>query len=136
MISFADAKAYWGLAKPQDAAQALTVSILTNAGGSTAAIATVSARNNAIIIDTTNFDFPDAMLDIALNPSYNGSSAGPDATNSSAAAKATATSAAAKANQKIKGTVSKTTTITCVKGKLTTKVSGVKPICPKGYTKK
>ena len=136
VISFADAKAYWGLAKPQDAAQALTVSILTNAGGSTAAIATVSARNNAIIIDTTNFDFPDAMLDIALNPSYNGSSAGPDATNSSAAAKATATSAAAKANQKIKGTVSKTTTITCVKGKLTTKVSGVKPICPKGYTKK
>ena len=76
------------------------------------------------------------MLDIALNPSYNGTSAGPDATASSAAAKATATSAAAKANQKIKATASKNATITCVKGKLTTKVSGVKPICPKGYTKK
>ena len=136
VISFADAKAYWGLAKPQDAAQALTVSILTSAGGSTAAIATVSAKNNFITIDTTNFDFPDALLDIALNPTYNGTSAGPDATNSSAAAKATATSAAAKANQKIKANVSKTSTITCVKGKSTTKVSGVKPICPKGYTKK
>ena len=136
VISFADAKAYWGLAKPQDAAQALTVSIMTTAGGSTAAIATVSAKNNKITIDTTNFDFPDAILDIALNPSYNGTSAGPDATASSAAAKATATSAAAKANQKIKATASKNATITCVKGKLTTKVSGVKPICPKGYTKK
>lgn len=136
VIPFADAKAYWNLAKPQDAAQALTVSIMTSAGGSTAAIATVSARNNNIIIDTTNFDFPDAMLDIALNPKYNGTSAGPDATNTSAAATANKNSAAAKANQKIKGTASNTITITCVKGKTTTKVSGVKPVCPKGYTKK
>jgi hypothetical protein len=136
VISFADAKAYWGLAKPQDAAQALTVSIITSAGGSTAAIASVSAKNNFITIDTTNFDFPDAQLDIALNPTYNGTSAGPDATATSAAAEATGNSAAAKANQKIKANVSNTTTITCVKGKSTTKVSGVKPICPKGYTKK
>ncbi len=136
VISFADAKTYWGLAKPQDAATALVVSIITSAGGSTAAIATVSAKNNFITIDTTNFDFPDAKLDIGLNPSYNGSSAGPEATATSEAAKATATSAAAKANQKIKANVSKTSTITCVKGKLTTKVSGVKPVCPKGYTKK
>jgi hypothetical protein len=28
------------------------------------------------------------------------------------------------------------TTITCVKGKLSTKVTGIKPVCPKGYTKK
>jgi hypothetical protein len=136
VISFADAKTYWGLAKPQDAAQALTVSIITGAGGSTAAIATVSAKNNFITIDTSNFDFPDGQLDIALNPTYNGTSAGPEATNTSEAAKATANSNAAKANQKIKATVSNTKTITCVKGKLTTKVSGVKPVCPKGYTKK
>jgi len=30
----------------------------------------------------------------------------------------------------------KKTTITCVKGKLTKKVTAVKPVCPKGYTKK
>ena len=29
-----------------------------------------------------------------------------------------------------------TTTISCVKGKTTVKVTGVKPVCPKGYTKK
>jgi hypothetical protein len=30
----------------------------------------------------------------------------------------------------------KKTTITCVKGKLTKKVTAVKPVCPKGYKKK
>ncbi|CAB4597013.1 unannotated protein [freshwater metagenome] len=30
----------------------------------------------------------------------------------------------------------KKTTITCVKGKLTKKVTGIKPTCPKGYKKK
>ena len=30
----------------------------------------------------------------------------------------------------------KTTTITCVRGKLVKKVTGVKPVCPKGYKKK
>jgi hypothetical protein len=32
--------------------------------------------------------------------------------------------------------VKKKTTITCVKGKLTKKVTAVKPLCPKGYKKK
>jgi hypothetical protein len=31
---------------------------------------------------------------------------------------------------------SKKTTITCVKGKLTKKVTAIKPVCPKGYKKK
>jgi hypothetical protein len=30
----------------------------------------------------------------------------------------------------------KKTTITCIKGKLTKKVTAVKPVCPKGYKKK
>jgi hypothetical protein len=30
----------------------------------------------------------------------------------------------------------KKTTITCVKGKLVTKVTAIKPTCPKGYKKK
>jgi hypothetical protein len=30
----------------------------------------------------------------------------------------------------------KKTTITCIKGKLVKKVTGVKPVCPKGYKKK
>jgi regulator of protease activity HflC (stomatin/prohibitin superfamily) len=39
-----------------------------------------------------------------------------------------------KAAAKVAAT--KKTTITCVKGKLTKKVTAVKPVCPKGYKKK
>jgi hypothetical protein len=48
-----------------------------------------------------------------------------------AAAKAAAAKAAAT-----KAAAAKTTTITCVKGKLTKKVTAVKPVCPAGYKKK
>ena len=48
-----------------------------------------------------------------------------------AAAKAAAAKAAAA-----KAAASKKTTITCVKGKLTKKVTAVKPVCPAGYKKK
>jgi hypothetical protein len=49
-----------------------------------------------------------------------------------AADKAAADEAAAAA----KAAAAKKTTITCVKGKLTKKVTAVKPVCPKGYKKK
>jgi hypothetical protein len=48
-----------------------------------------------------------------------------------AAAKAAAAKAAA-----LKAAALKKTTITCVKGKLTKKVTAVKPVCPAGYKKK
>jgi hypothetical protein len=37
---------------------------------------------------------------------------------------------------KVSGPVTKKTTITCIKGKLTKKVTGIKPACPTGYKKK
>ncbi len=40
------------------------------------------------------------------------------------------------AAEKAAAAASKKTTITCVKGKLTKKVTAVKPVCPKGYKKK
>ncbi len=40
------------------------------------------------------------------------------------------------AAEKAASAASKKTTITCVKGKLTKKVTAVKPVCPKGYKKK
>ena len=52
-------------------------------------------------------------------------------------AKAAAAKILAAAKAKAKAAVAKKkTTITCVKGKLVKKVTGVKPVCPKGYTKK
>jgi hypothetical protein len=50
-----------------------------------------------------------------------------------AAAKAAAAKAAAA---KAAAAKAKTTTITCVKGKLTKKVTAVKPVCTAGYKKK
>ena len=44
--------------------------------------------------------------------------------------------AEAKAIADAKAAAIKKTTITCVKGKLTKKVTAVKPVCPKGYKKK
>ena len=42
----------------------------------------------------------------------------------------------AKQEAEVKAAATKKITITCLKGKLVTKVSGVKPVCPKGYKKK
>ena len=44
--------------------------------------------------------------------------------------------AAAEAEAAAKAAAKKKTTLTCVKGKLTKKVTAVKPVCPKGYKKK
>ena len=52
-----------------------------------------------------------------------------------AAEKAAADKIIADANAKAAAAVKKST-ITCVKGKLTKKVTAVKPVCPKGYKKK
>jgi hypothetical protein len=52
-------------------------------------------------------------------------------------AKAEAARILAEANAQAKAAAAtKKTTITCVKGKLTKKVTAVKPVCPKGYKKK
>jgi hypothetical protein len=54
-----------------------------------------------------------------------------------AEAKAEAARILAEANAQAKAAAAaKKTTITCVKGKLTKKVTAVKPVCPKGYKKK
>ena len=57
VIPFKDAALLWGLTNPADAATALTVSIATEAGGSSAAIAVVSAKNGNIIIDVSGFEY-------------------------------------------------------------------------------
>jgi hypothetical protein len=51
-------------------------------------------------------------------------------------AKAAADKAAADKAAADKAAATKKTTITCVKGKLTKKVTAVKPLCPAGYKMK
>ena len=141
IIPVADAKALWGLTNPNDAAKALVVSIMTSEGGSKVALSNISVRNSNIIIDVSNFDFPDPALDIALNPTYNMNSASAEANQNSSGPAATGSTKATESNQKTTtpvatGSIKKTSTITCIKGRTVKKVTAVKPVCPKGYTKR
>lgn len=107
IIPTADAALLWGMTNPNDAATALNVSVTTEAGGSTAAISKISVKNGKIIIDVSGFQFSRPKLKIGIKPGYKPS-------------KATAPKS----------------TITCVQGKSTKKITAVKPVCPKGYKKK
>lgn len=130
-ISSADAFALWGLKRPEDAASALMVSVRTTEGGSTAATKTVAVKNGRIIIQVFGFEFPDPMLDISLNPSF-------DLMASSALAESNMSAqATVKKTPTPKPTLAaKTTTISCLKGNQLKKVTGVKPTCPTGFKKK
>jgi hypothetical protein len=126
-ISSADALALWGLKKAEDAAAALIISVRTNEGGSTAATKTVAVKNGRIIIQVFGFEFPDPMLDISLNPSYDVlSSSAQNSSNMSAAGTVRATASPKP----------KTTTISCLKGNQVRKVTAVKPKCPTGFKKR
>lgn len=136
IIPVADAKVLWGLTNPNDAAKALVVSLITSEGGTKVATSTIAVLNGNIIIDVSNFDFPDPSLDIALNPNYSSTSAQTPNTQDNQTPEATASTVPAVNTQKPTAAKPKTITIICLKGKLTKKITAVKPACPKGYTRK
>lgn len=107
IIPTGDAAILWGMTNPNDAATALNVSVTTEAGGSVAAISKISVKNGKIIIDVSGFQFSRPKLKIGIKPGYKPS-------------KATAPKS----------------TITCVQGKSTKKITAASPVCPKGYKKK
>jgi hypothetical protein len=107
VIPVNDAKLLWGLENPNDAVTALEVSVATEAGGSTAALKSVSVKNGKIIIDVSGFSYSRPKLKIALKKGW-----------------------------KPAATMLNKTTITCVMGKTVKKITAVKPSCPKGYIKK
>jgi hypothetical protein len=102
-----DAKLLWGLENPNDAATALEITLTTEAGGTAAALKNVSVKNGRIIIDVSGFEYSRPKLKIGI-----------------------------KAGYKPSKTMLNKSTITCVKGKSTKKITAVKPVCPKGYKKK
>jgi hypothetical protein len=130
-ISSADALALWGLTKVEDAASALIVSVRTTEGGSTAATKAVAVKNGRIIIQVFGFEFPDPMLDISLNPSFDVMASSKNAASNMSAAGTVRTTASPKPKA-----TPKPTTISCLKGTQLKKVTAVKPTCPTGYKKK
>jgi len=107
VIPVNDAKLLWGLENPNDAVTALEVSVTTEAGGSSAALKSISVKNGNIIIDVSGFSYSRPKLMIALKKGWK--------------------PATAMLNK---------STITCVMGKTVKKITAVKPTCPKGYVKK
>ncbi|MEI6649724.1 MAG: hypothetical protein WCO08_08825 [Actinomycetes bacterium] len=111
VIPFKDAALLWGLTNPADAATALKVSVTTQAGGSSAAISVISAKNNNIIIDVSGFSYSKPHLKITLQKGYKPS------------------------KKKIASLPAPKYTLTCALGATTKKITGTKPVCPTGYKK-
>jgi len=109
VIPFQDAAVLWGLTNPADAATALKVSLTTEAGGTTAAIAVISAKNGKIIIDVSGFQFSRPKLSITIKKGYKPSKA------------------------KITALPAPKVTVTCALGASTKKITGTNPVCPKGF---
>ena len=107
------------------------VSVRTTEGGSTAATKAVAVKNGRIIIQVFGFEFPDPMLDISLNPSFDVMASSKNAASNMSAAGTVKTTASPKPKA-----APKPTTISCLKGNQLKKVTAVKPTCPTGYKKK
>ncbi len=109
VIPYQDAAALWGLTNPADAATALTVSVSTEAGGSSAAISKISAKNGNIIIDVSGFSYSKPTLKIKIKPGYKPSA------------------------KKVTSLPAPKLTATCVMGQTVKKITATNPVCPKGY---
>jgi hypothetical protein len=111
-IPAADAKLLWGLQNAADAATALEVTVTSDAGGTNVGQKNITVKNNVIFINVTGFKYSQPKLTVMMNKNYK-----PGAASAAPAKKV--------APKKV---------ITCVKGKVTKKVSTA--ACPSGYKKK
>lgn len=111
-IPFQDAKTLWGLENPNDAAKALELSVTTEeaTGEQVVSSANIAAKNNVISIEYEGFQYSQPKLSVKMKRGYKPTAA-----------------AVVKTRAKKK-------TITCVKGKLTKKVTTA--ACPAGFKKK
>ena len=116
-IPAADAKLLWGLQNANDAATALVVNVTSDAGGTNVGQKNITVKNNVIYINVTGFKYSQPKLTVMMNKNYKPGAA------SAAPAKAAAPKKVAP--KKV---------ITCVKGKVTKKVTTA--ACPSGYKKK
>jgi len=111
-IPFQDAKTLWGLQNPNDAAKALELSVTTEeaTGEQVVSSANIAAKNNVISIEYEGFQYSQPKLSVKMKKGYKPTAAA------------------------VVKTPAKKKTITCVKGKLTKKVTTA--ACPAGFKKK
>ncbi len=111
-IPFNDAKVLWGLENPNDAAKALELSVTTEeaTGEQVVSSANIAAKNGVISIEYEGFQYSQPKLSVKMKKGYKPAAAA------------------------VVKTPVKKKTITCVKGKITKKVTTA--ACPAGYKKK
>ncbi len=96
------------------------VSVVSADGSPQVATTVVSEKNGWVYLSAANFEFSAPVIKAKLSQDI----AAPSTTSTT------------NQSQNSKPTVKKKTTITCVKGKTTKKVTAVKPTCPSGFKRK
>lgn len=100
-----------------------TLSIVYDTGEARTATTVVSERNGWLHLSAKNFTYSNPTIKVKLTQE-----AAPASTPVATPKESASPSPTAQAPRKL--------TITCVKGKITKKVTGLKPMCPSGYKKK
>jgi hypothetical protein len=110
-----------------------TISVSDSAGTQSIATSTFSEEYGWIHMAARGFTFSSPMIKVSLQQEKkNEPVPSPSATPAPSIASTPSSSPAVSASP----TSQKPTSITCLKGKLTKKVVGLKPVCPAGYKKK
>ena len=114
------------------------ISISSETGEKKVATTVVNERDGWLNMSAKGFTFSSPTIQVKLTQEAPAPVATPTPTPTPVVTEAPPTIevAAPVATQTAKPVLAKKTTITCVKGKLTKKVTAVKPTCPKGYKKK
>lgn len=130
------AECRWG----KDISQAkVIVSVISADGNTNVGAASYSIIDNLLTFNVSGFTYSSPKIKIGLaTPPATAPVATPTPSPTPVVTQAPPTIevAAPVATQTAKPALAKKTTITCVKGKLTKKVTAVKPTCPAGYKKK
>jgi len=97
-----------------------SISVLSSEGSADVATTVAAEKDGWIALSANNFQFSSPTIQVKFTQDVPVATPTPTASSTAVASKS----------------VSKTATITCIKGKITKKITGTKPTCPSGYKKK
>jgi len=122
------ARCFYGFTKAPIKA---SISVLSSEGSNDVATTIANEKDGWLSLTANNFQFSSPIIQVKLSQDAPAPATFPSPSASPSAVPATQPSSAPVAPK----TPSKST-ITCIKGKTTKAVTGVKPVCPTGYKKK
>ena len=105
-----------------------SISVLSSEGSNDVATTIANEKDGWLYLTANNFQFSSPIIQVKLSQDAPAPAVTPSPASSESPVPAPVGSKAPAAAKKL--------TITCVKGKTTKAVTGVKPVCPTGYKKK